>query len=361
MRGIFEPATLDLAGLQAAVDAADAAGGGTVWLGPGTYNIGNGTLKIGKANSQHFVNIEGINLNTTRIACDTAAGGTAIYLNMGKYITLKGFSVINTGARGGCGLQMGGDNGTGTESTGNNLQHLMFQNFKYGVMTTGGIGTCSETVFDHCMFQLNDFGFYGVNFNALNFLFRMVEMYANGVGMFISTNNVTVIGGAGGGNGTDFHIAGGYDATVKIVAVRSEGCLNTWLIADANNYLSIEDCLIEPRQEGVEVIRATAELFVRNTQLKGTITWNGSQQSAIDLEHVWVHNPGTDWTPTNQSSAASPPFGPGFRMSGGQGPQTNARIYVKDVYEGSNNTVYPDFAGVITARPSDNMRIAVKQ
>lgn len=361
MRGIFEPETFDLAGLQAAVDAADAAGGGTVWLGPGVYNIGSGTLKIGKASAQHFVNIEGINLSTSKIVCDTSAGGTALYLNTGKYVTLKGFSVINQGARGGFGLQMGGDSGTGTESTGNQIERLYFQGFKYAVMTTGGIGTSSETVFDHCVFALNDFGFYGVNFNATDFLFRMVEMYNNGVGMFISTNNVTVLGGACNQNGTDFYIAGGYDATVKIVAVRSELCTGTWLVALANNYLSIEDCVIEPRQYGVEVINAAAELCVRNTQLKGLITWNGSQQSAIDLEHVWVHTPGTDWTPTNQSSSAAPPYGPGFRMTTNVGPQPDARIYVKDVYEGSNNTVYPDFSGVISARPSDNMRIAVKQ
>jgi hypothetical protein len=354
-------ATNDLAALQSAVDAADAAGGGTIWLGPGAFNIGNGTWKIGKANAQHFVNVEGINLNATKIVCDTSGGNAAIYLNIEKYVSVRRFSVINQGARGGFGIQMGGDDGTGTQSTGNQFEHLLLQNFHHGIDVTGGVGTSSETTFNHCVFQLNDYGFYDANFNATDFLFILPEMYNNGVGLFISTSNVTVFGGAANSNGTDFYIAGGFDATVKIVAVRSELCTGTWLVALANNYLSIEDCIIEPRALGVEVINATAELYVRNTQLKGFITWNGSQQSAITLDHVWVHTPNTDWSIGNQYSHATPPYGPGFRMTNNTGAQPNARAHIRDVYEGWNNTFYPDIDGSLAVRPSDNMRVVLVQ
>jgi len=355
-------ATNDLAALQAAVDAADAAGGGTVWLGSGSFNIGVGTWKIGQANQQHHVNVEGINLNTTRILCDTSNGYTAIYLNFEKYVTLKGFSIINGGSKGGYGMQLGGDNSAGTQTSGSLLQHIYFHNFTYGLVTSGGMGTSSEIELDHLIFDGNDYGFYSANFNGLNYLFHMLEMYGNAkVGLYIGTGNAIVIGGASSNNATDFQIAGGNDGQVKIVGFRAETPTGPWLIANANNYVSIEDCIVHPRAVGVEVIQAAAELYVRNTVLQGIITWNGATQSALELDHVWVNMPGSDWSLGNQYSHVTPPFGPGFRMTPNTSVQVDARARIFDVYEGSNNTFYPNGDYVQVARPSDGMRCMVKQ
>lgn len=371
MRGYFDAqdygakgdgTTNDLSALQATVDAADAAGGGTVWLGPGTYNIGTGTWKIGQANAQHFVNVAGVNLNTTKITCDTSGGNAAIYLNLEKYVTLSNFSIINqTATQAGYGIQFGGDNGTGTQTNGHKVEHLLFQNFQYGAYTSGGIGTSSEIVFDHCIFQLNQYGFFSFNFNALNFLFLMPEMYNNATGMFIAAGNMTVLGGSASANGTDFYISGGGEATIKIVAVRSESGTGTWLVAASDNYLSVEDCIVHPAMVGSEVIRSNpgGNLRVVDSILNGYITWNGGDHTAIILENVTVNTPGNDWALGDQYSLATPPYGPGFRMTNNPGAQQDARVYVRHVSEGSNNSIYPDLDGIVSTRPSDNLRVVL--
>jgi hypothetical protein len=352
--------TNDLAALQAAVDAIDAAGGGTLWLGPGNYNIGTGTWKIGTSAAQHHINIEGMNANSTVITCDTSGGNAAIYLNLEKYVVLKEFSVINQGAKGGYGIQFGGDSGAGTQTNGNNVSHLYFQGFTYGAYMSGGIGTSSEIIFDHCRFELNTYGFFSANFNALNFLFLMVEIYGNTTaGLFIANGNMTVIGGASSNNGVDFNIAGGNDGQVKIVSFRAETPVGDWLIASSDSYISIEDCILHPTVAGSEVINATGELHIKNSALGGFIRWNGSTLSAITLDHVSVNTPGTDWTLSNQISSSSPPFGPGFRMTNNPGFQASARAYIRDVYEASTATMYPDIDGVLIARPSDSLRAVV--
>jgi hypothetical protein len=358
MRGIYDVVDYgakgdnsvnDLAALQAATDAADAAGGGTVWLGPGTFNIGTGTWKIGQAKTQHHINVEGINPIATRILCDTSDGHAAIYLNFEKYVTIKELGVINQGARGGYGMQLGGDNGSGTQTSGSLLQHLFFQNFAVGISTSGGIGTSSEIECAHCIFQGNDYGFTTANFNALNFLFQMVEMYDNAkAGMSIALGNVTVIGGASHNNVSDFIIPGGNDSTVKIAGFRAELPTDTWLIADSNSYLSLEDCLVHPRQAGAEVIRTAGELRATNCIFRGQITSGVAPSAGVTLEHVWVNTPGTDWI-GNNFSTASPPFGPGFRVktTAVQNPQPKpfGRVYIRDVYEGSTGAMYEDVQG----------------
>jgi len=351
----------DLAALQSAVDAADAAGGGTVWLGPGRFWIGNGTLKIGQANAQHHINLEGINPNTTQILCDTSAGNAAIYLNLEKYVTINNFSIINEGARGGIGLQLGGDAGAGTQTNGNSVEHLFLQNFDKGVSTSGGLGTSSEITFDHCVFQGNNYGFHSANFNGLNYLFLMLEMYSNSIaGFHIEVGNATVIGGASANNKNDFYIAGGNDGQVKIIGFRGEQPTDAWLVAPSNSYLSVEDCIVHPRANGVEVMRLAGDVYVRNCELLGYITWGGAAMTSLTLERVWVVTPGTDWSVGNQYSSATPPFGPGFRLTNNTGLQAEARARIFGVYEGSNNTVYPNGDYIQVVRPSDNMRCMVK-
>lgn len=364
MRGIYDVqdygakgdgAANDLAALQATVDAADSAGGGTVWLGPGTYNIGAGTWKIGQAGTQHHINIEGINPNTTRIICDTSSGNAAIYCNLEKYVYLKRFSVANQAARGGYGIQFGGDLGPGMQTNGNIVEQILFQNFNFGAYLSGGIGTASDIEFDHCIWQNNKYGFYSGNFNSLDYLLLMPEFYDNDTGAFIATGNMTVLHGASNGNGTDFLIPGGNDGTVKIVGFRSELTKGPWLVAMSNSYLSIEDCLIHPIAQGSEVMRIGAGVRVTNTRLNGYISCIASPDSAIILDGVVVSTPGTDWTLTT-GSIANPPFAPGIRLEGVVGPVVNARIYVRNVFDYAIGGMYPDFSGVFSVR-SDNQRV----
>lgn len=356
MRGIYEPATFDLAGVQAAVDAADAAGGGIVWLGPGDYSF-SGTLKVGQANAQHHVNIEGINPVTTRILCDTSDEKAAVYFNLNKYVTFKNVGFVNVGTKGGYGLQLGGDAGSGTQTNGCKLDHLGFQNFRYGLSTSGGIGTSSELLISQCFWQGCDYGFYSANFNGLNYLMLMCEFYDNAIaGAYIAVGNLTVIGGASNNNGNDFSVIGGNDGNFAIRSFRSQAPTGLWIYAPSDSLLSIEDCIVHPRQDGVEVIQAAGELYVRNSNLNGYISWGGFPQSEIDLTHVQVTTPGTDWNLGNQYSQASPPFGPGFRIApGGINPTDtrDARFRVRDVWEWTTRQLYPDVDGILVPRPSD--------
>lgn len=339
----------DLPAFNATVEAADSAGGGTVWLGPGTFNLATEPWKVGSANGQHHINIIGINRNVTRLIGNPSDGSAMLYLNLEKYITVRDFTLQNIGTKSGIGMQLGGDSGSGTQTNGNLVQHVSFQNFKYGVSTSGGLGTSSEIKFDQCSWQGNDYGFYSANFNGLNYLVELPEIYDNAIaGFYIATGNMTVLGGASKNNGTDFYIAGGNDGQVKIIGFRGEIPTDTWLVAPSGSYLSIEDCIVHPRQAGVEVIRAASDLYLRNCTLNGYITWGGTPQTALELRHVSVNTPGTDWSLNNQYSHANPPigsYGPGFVLPYASAQDSrikDVRIYVRDVYEANGGVLYPD-------------------
>lgn len=355
----------DLAALDACVLAAIASGpGATIDLGQGRYNIGNGTWKVGKDAAQHHINIVGDGPLATQILCDTSAGNAALYLNLQKYMKLEGFSVLNAGAsRGGYGIQFGGDLGTGMQSNGINVRMVSVTNFDYGMYTSGGIGTSSDILFDHCIFQGNKYGWYTANFNALDYLLLMPEFYSNDVGAFVSTGNVTFIHGTGEFNKTDFYIQGGNDAQVKIEGFRCENDgTQPWLVTVSKSYILVENCMVHSTNRGNEAVHmnSAGNGTIRNCRFyDGYITWNPYPQTSLSLDHVSVYMPGSDWTPTNQSTA-NPAFGPGVRLTNNQGSLgagdvNSARLYVRSVEELSTKAMYPDFNGVGIARPADNL------
>lgn len=358
-------ATNDLAALDACVLAAIASGpGSTIDLGQGYYNIGNDTWKIGKDAAQHHINVVGAGPLGTQIICDTSAGGTALYCNLQKYAQLEGFSIRNAGARGGYGIQFGGDLGQGMQSNGINVRMVSVTNFDYGMFMSGGIGTSSDILFDHCAFNNCKNGWYTANFNALDYLLLMPEFWGNDVGAYVSTGNVTFIHGCGEYNKTDFYIAGGYDAQVKIEGYRCENAgTQPWLVTASKSYFLVENCIVHSINRGNEVVRMNpaGNGTIRNCMFyDGYITWNPFPQTSLSLDHVSVYMPGSDWSPTTQSKA-SPAFGPGIRLSNGQGapgiaPDVNAaHLYLRCVEELSTKTMYPDFNGVGIARPADNL------
>jgi hypothetical protein len=366
-------ATNDLVALQAASSAADAAGGGTVYLGPGRFNIGKGTWKVEQAAVQHHINIKGINPLVTQIVCDTSAGNPALYLNLEKYVTLEGFSVINQGTRGGYGIQFGGDLGAGMQSNGINTRFVMAQNFDYGMFTSGGIGTSSDILFDHCVFMGCKYGWFTANFNALDYLLLMPEFWNCDVGCFISTGNVHVLHGGGEFNGTDFYIAGGNDAIVRIQGFRSENNGAPWLINSGSPYLTIEDCIVHSSVRGGRAVELNSggTTTIRNSIFNdGYIFWNPFPTCSLTLENVCVYTPGNPWSLTNQTGGTVPrsqyPLvnnravgicGPGFLMMNNQWSANNApsKAYVRSVLELSNNTMYPDLNGVAVVSPINNM------
>lgn len=265
----------DAAMLQSATDALDTScpNGGTLDLQDGTYIL-RSTLKVASSQRQHHINIQGINPNATVINCAVPDGTACIYLNLEKYVTIKDFSITRSdGNRWGYGIQFGGDLGAGTQSNGDTVQRVGFSNLHYGAYMSGGLGTSSEIEFDHPVFSSNTYGFYSANFNALNFVFTMLEMYGNDTGFFIATGNADIRGGASTGNGTDFYIAGGNDGQVKISSFRAEAPKGDWLIHAANNFLEVDNCIIHPLTNGMEVIRDNPDgnLYIHNSTLNGFI------------------------------------------------------------------------------------------
>lgn len=355
--------TNDLPVLQATTDAADTTtdghgrNGATIDLGIGTYYIGSGTWKVGTTNTQHHLNVTGQSVNGTMIETTVLDPDAAIYLNLEKYVTISNFSLKQVnGVKRGYGMQLGGGSGAGTQTNGSTFSHIYFNNFHFALSTSGGKGTSSELVFNQLDFEDNAYGFYSANFNGLNYLFNMVEMYGNSsAGIDIEIGNLTVIGGASNGNGEDFHLGGGFDQTVKIVNFRSEMPKGYAAeIRGCGNY-SVEESIFHSNP-GQELIWAICNLSIMNTTLDGSIRWQAQAYGLLQLDHVTVNMPGGDWSLTNQLSGGVYPFGPGFRLMNNQGsyapPNSAAQFSVKHVYNSAIRSLYPDVDGLVTHRPT---------
>ncbi|MGH9545467.1 MAG: hypothetical protein ACRD23_09660 [Terriglobales bacterium] len=307
--------TNDLAALQAAVDAADASGGGTVYLRKGSYNIGSGQWKIATSSAQHFISVVGEGPTVTKIL-SVDPTSAAIYLQHEKYVDMQGLAVNQVGTpHAGIGIAMGGDGGGGTQTNGSVLESVGVDNFNWCVSTSGRGGTSSEITFINLSLSHCTNGFRNADFNGLDFTFIQLQMSFNAIGINATTPGVNVFGGSSSFNGDDF-VFGGNGENV-IVGYRSEVATKTFATISAGR-LSIINCLVEGMPTSnihTAIAFNGGHLTVENSQLAGQIVVAGSLvgDGSISLKNNSIVDGLNTYSLTSQPTGQ----GPGFRFISG--------------------------------------------
>ena len=216
--------TDDTLAIQAAIDAVDHAGGGTVRLPKGLYKI-TATLVVNRSSTFKTINVMGEGMLATRILWFGPASGAAIRINGLKQYIFEGWSLENRVAKGTTtGILVKRDSGTGSQSGSCSWRNVSVSSFATGIEigNTGITQAGSEFLFDHLLLSLNDIACLIQDGNSLNFVFTMLEMGTNGTGVrVLSGGNVSVYGG-GASHDTvaDFDLRPG--GVFTIIGFRSE-------------------------------------------------------------------------------------------------------------------------------------------
>jgi hypothetical protein len=304
--------TNDLTALQNAVNAADAAGGGTVFLPCGNYFIGTGQWSIGNASTQHHVNVLGVNPICSQITSTDTGTNTAIYLNTEKYVTLSGFYLHQTTQGNGVGIVMSGPS-SGTQTNGDIFSEIIIDNFNVCIGTSGspGVGTSSEITFINLQLNSCTTGFNNADFNGLDFTFIQLQMASNTTGINMATSGLNVFGGSASNDGTDFAIANGGENTIH--GFRSE-VAGTFVNFTGSN-LHLESVLVQ----GMTTPNShTAITFTGGGQLTIVDSYIGGQISAVGFSGLILKNDLIiDGTNTYSLTTQPNGQGPGFRFTNG--------------------------------------------
>ena len=241
--------TDDTLAIQAAIDAVDNAGGGTVQLRKGTYKI-TATLVINRSSTFKTINLMGEGMLATRILWFGPTTGAAIRVNGSKQYIFEGWSLENRMAKGTTtGVLVQRDSGKGTQSGSSSWRNISVSSFATGIQIGNSAITQagSEFLFDHLMLLRNDTGCLIQDGNSLNFAFTMLEMEANGTGLqVLSGGNVSVYGGSASHDTVaDFDLRPG--GVFTIIGFRSEHA-NRFLIGgntSAGTGMTILGCQVE--------------------------------------------------------------------------------------------------------------------
>jgi hypothetical protein len=216
--------TDDTLAIQAAIDAVDNAGGGTVRLPKGVYKI-TATLIVNRSSTFKTINLVGEGMLATRILWFGPTSGAAIRVNGLKQYIFEGWSLENRVAKGTTvGLLVQRDSGTGTQSGSCSWRNIGVSSFETGIQignsTMAQAG--SEVLFDHLLLTRNGTACLIQDGNSLNFVFNMLEMEANGTGLqVLSGGNVSVHGGSASHDTVaDFDLRPG--GVFTIIGFRSE-------------------------------------------------------------------------------------------------------------------------------------------
>jgi len=239
----------DTLAIQAAIDAVDNAGGGTVRLPKGNYKI-TATLVVNRSSTFKTINVMGDGMLATRILWFGPPSGAAIRVNGVKQYIFEGWSLENRVAKGTTtGLLVQRDSGTGTQSGSSSWRNISVSSFATGIQIGNNAITqaASEFLFDNLLLRRNDIGCLIEDSNSLNFAFTMLEMEANGTGLqVLNGGNVSVYGGSASHDGiADFDLRPG--GVFTIIGFRSEHA-NRFLIGgntSAGTGITLMGCLVE--------------------------------------------------------------------------------------------------------------------
>lgn len=314
----------DTAALQSMMNAADAAGGGSVYIPHGTYKI-TSTLMIGSASAQHYINVLGDGPVNTVISWAGATNTPAIILNSEKLTRMEGVRVNNTVAKGTTeGIRLMGTAGTGTQTNGGILERIIVDGFHIGLRTSNGASsTSSEMTYVNFYVQFCDIGIQTSDFNAISHNFYNLGMALNTLGMDANTGGIHVWGGSASSNDDDFSFVN--DSTSSIMGFYSETVVNkfvTYSTAAGSNKLSIINCVVNgvsTPNAHVVISLGGGKVTIQDSNIGGQILFSqGNANASLILKNNTIIDNGNSFTTT-----ANPDLmGPGFRLlinSGGGG------------------------------------------
>lgn len=293
--------------INAAVAAAFAAGGGTVYFPAGTFKIsdnvstliavsfiGNGQISVnvlGEGPNATFINLVPSNLNSI---------GLYFYECLNSKVS--GLEVSTGTAGNGIGIQIGATSGGGGSDTSYDMifENIVVNNLNYGIYTAGGGGSqaCSEFLWERVIAQNCNIGvLLGQNANTLNHTFIRLETAANGIGLQASAGNVYIENCSSAGNTIyDFYFASPGPFTVRngrfecgsiataCVEIASGGSIAT---------VTLENCIWQALSSpSIKVVSASwyFAVTITNCFVPGVVSLNNNGGSSFSATGSYFYN-----------------------------------------------------------------------
>jgi hypothetical protein len=337
--------TDDLAVLTVVAAVANTMGGATIDLGKGTYYL-SGQWQLGTDNAQHHISVTGVSPFTTTINSNVSGSNAAIYLSQEKYVHLSNFYLHQAGtAKTATGIVLGGAHGSGTQSNGNLFTNVFIDSFGTCLSSAddGGV-TSSEILLGEVTLQNCSTGFLSNNFNALNYVFTLLQISNDTIGVDMETAGITVLGGAAASNGTDFKFVN--DGINTIIGFRSETavaeCISMSSSAGTNSLVLINylcDGLSTPNTH-TAIAYTAGTLTIESSRIGGQIVL-ATGTGRLAIRNSAIIDPKNTYT----MGAQPVKMGPGFRI-----PVTSYQQFEVENNLTCNNT----FNSCVVQWPSGN-------
>jgi hypothetical protein len=285
----------DTASIQAAIDACDNAGGGTVFFPNGHYNekgLVVGSLATSSKGHQSYVFLEGSAPHAAVLRYVGSTSGVALKFSGTIGGGARRLDIVNAGARGTTdGIQTSGRKGNNGTSTNNCIfEHVGISGFHNGWHTSAnGNPTSSEITSINLVLSHCDNGFYNDSFNGLNFTFIQLQTVDNGVGIYAHSAGVYVFGGAASANQTDFRFENGGTDTIQ--GFRSETA-GKFIDDSGPRSLSVLDCIAVALKGPTAINLGTNNhISIRDSDIGGDIKANDRASGvAIDISNTAVQS-----------------------------------------------------------------------
>jgi len=284
----------DTSSIQAAIDACDNAGGGTVFFPTGHYNEAGLVVGSSAAASNHHqshVFLEGSAPHAAVLRYVGSTSGIALKLSGTIGGGVRRLDIVNTVPRGTSdGIQTSGAKGTNGTSTNNCIfEHVGISGFHNGWHTSAnGSPTSSEITSINLVLSYCDNGFYNDSFNGLNFTFIQLQTNNNGVGIYAHTSGVYVFGGAASANQTDFRFENG--GTNTIHGFRSETA-GKFIDDSGPRSLSVLDCIAQALKGPTAITLGGNHISIHDSDIGGDIKVSDKASgAAIDISNTVVQS-----------------------------------------------------------------------
>lgn len=281
--------------IQAAFDAADAMGGGTVVWPARTCSTAQTVVLGGHADHDSFVGIRGAGSGVSRLVWTGGADGTALELSHDKYFTIQGLGVQNSAGRGTTtGIRLTGPLTVGTQTLGGVFEQVSVIGFHVGIQAGQRVGRAtSEILYTSLTLASNDIGWQNDDWNTLNHVFLMLQLGQNGIGVNARSGNFYVDGGSGSNARTaEFRISGA-GATYAIRNFRDEDGQRFLVVSNLpTSVVTVEDCLVYTAARddiAIEMALSGATASLRDNVIAGKVSLSGTSNLTLSMVNNHVH------------------------------------------------------------------------